>query len=200
MADLGEALLTARADLLGVLNAGFDSTRREVATRAIERIDTALAACDAVVERPDEQARAERERDQDRDPHHPNSLACRLAEAEARSYALEARARDREKALEEAEERAGERKYDPGLPAAARLPERPDEGEWADDEWHTDENGQIIGGAPPNFVFVAKSVAERPDEGQREATNCEDCPQRMAYDRRACAMACPVASSTKEKP
>lgn len=32
--------------------------------------------------------------------------------------------------------------------------------EWADDEWHTDENGQVIGGAPPNFVFVAKSALD----------------------------------------
>lgn len=54
---------------------------------------------------------------------------------------------------------------------AARAPEH----RWADDEWHTDEKGQIIGGAPPDFVFVAKSaleavaarLPERPD-GKRE--------------------------------
>jgi len=30
---------------------------------------------------------------------------------------------------------------------------------WSEDEWHTDENGDVIGGAPANFVFVAKSSA-----------------------------------------
>lgn len=42
------ALTTARADMIGVLNAGFDSTRREVATRAIERLDAALSAVPSV--------------------------------------------------------------------------------------------------------------------------------------------------------
>lgn len=41
-----DALQEARSDVLGVLNAGFDSTRREVATRAVERIDAALEKAD----------------------------------------------------------------------------------------------------------------------------------------------------------
>jgi hypothetical protein len=50
---LRAGLITTRADLLGVLNAGFDSTRREVAQRALQRIDAALAA---VVPAPPEDA------------------------------------------------------------------------------------------------------------------------------------------------
>jgi hypothetical protein len=42
--------------------------------------------------------------------------------------------------------------------AALAAREEPQD-RWAEDEWHTDENGHVIGGAPPNFVFVAKSSA-----------------------------------------
>lgn len=41
--ELTEALLMARADILGVNGAGFDSTRGEVALRGIQRIDAALS-------------------------------------------------------------------------------------------------------------------------------------------------------------
>jgi hypothetical protein len=41
---LTEALLAARADILGVNTAAFESTRGEVARKAIARIDSALAA------------------------------------------------------------------------------------------------------------------------------------------------------------
>jgi hypothetical protein len=42
--QLVDGLLTARADIIGINAAGFDSTRGEVALRAIKRIDAALAA------------------------------------------------------------------------------------------------------------------------------------------------------------
>lgn len=49
---------------------------------------------------------------------------------------------------------------------------------WSEDEWHTDEKGNVIGGAPANFVFVAKSAlgaredTERPDGGERWVAEC----------------------------
>lgn len=39
------------------------------------------------------------------------------------------------------------------------------QGDWSEDEWHTDEKGNVIGGAPANFVFVAKA-----DPAAREDT------------------------------
>jgi hypothetical protein len=98
-------------------------------------------------------ARVTQERDQDRDPHHPDSLACRVAEAQARVYALTQAVNTREKARED----------------AAREDTEADQ--WAEDEWHTDGKGNVIGGAPANFVFVAKSTredTERPDETNEE--------------------------------
>lgn len=36
----------------------------------------------------------------------------------------------------------------------------PQDDKWAEDEWHTDEAGKVLGGAPPNFTFVAKSTLD----------------------------------------
>lgn len=49
------------------------------------------------------------------------------------------------------------------------LPVVEAEDRWADDEWHTDGDGNVIGGAPPNFVFVAKSSVVEASEEQAES-------------------------------
>ena len=60
----------------------------------------------------------------------------------------------------------------------------PDDDRWADDEWHTDENGQIIGGRRPTLFSSPSPLLMRPWSTRRPTGRVDFNNLRLAAHRR----------------